>query len=315
MAATHCGQPLTVERLAALYIAHAQEYYRRRDGRPTREHLNIRANVASFVRTLPANLPAHAVSDAHVKDWLAAMAKAGRCRTYINSSLGRVKRMYVWAKDSGLLSAREIFEVCSVKPLKRFRCAAIEPEPTTPADLDALSRVMRDVPAAARDVLTVLALTGARCGEVAEARVRDVAVNGLAATLSPLQHKTAHHGQARAIPLFGRALDIIRTRATRARKPDAPLFPSPRQPGRSIDTQYVRANLRRACRRLGIDVITPHQIRHAVARATRASLGRDAAQALLGHTSPEMTEIYAPAPPEQALAAARHMARKGRRFA
>ena len=68
--------------------------------------------------------------------------------------------------------------------------------------------------------------------------------------------------------------------------PNDLIFPgySPQSYGRAI---------MRACRDAGVNHWHPHQLRHAAATRFRESHGLDAAQAVLGHKTARVTEIYA----------------------
>jgi integrase len=49
----------------------------------------------------------------------------------------------------------------------------------------------------------------------------------------------------------------------------------------------------RACDKAGVPHWHPHQLRHAKATEIRREAGLDAARAVLGHRSPNVTEVYA----------------------
>jgi integrase len=57
-------------------------------------------------------------------------------------------------------------------------------------------------------------------------------------------------------------------------------------------TSYRRA-IACACKRAGVPQWFPHQLRHSAATRLRKEFGLDAARAVLGHSSPVVTEVYA----------------------
>ena len=61
--------------------------------------------------------------------------------------------------------------------------------------------------------------------------------------------------------------------------------------------------IQRACRRAGVPVWTPHQLRHTRATVIRQEFDIEAAQIILGHSKPDTTLIYA----ERDLAKARRI--------
>ncbi len=287
--------------LVPLYLAHARVYYRRRDGSPTREHFNCGSVLASFLRHLGGPTPFASIDRRVVRGWIDARILAGDSRGYINASLGRLRRFARWCVDEHDQAAVVVAELACVRALPAHRSRAVEPDPVAPADLDTVRAVLAFMPAVARDVIQLLVHTGARLSEVLEAQNRDVVIDaGGGARLSPHQHKCAHRGRRREIPLTPEAFAIIE-RYRRPLCPMDPLFPPIGQGRRrSMSPDAVRGAVRRACVRAGVAAWTPHQVRHAVAAVVRDRQGLEAASALLGHASIEMTEHYAPLKFEQA---------------
>jgi integrase len=66
-----------------------------------------------------------------------------------------------------------------------------------------------------------------------------------------------------------------------------------RPPGARYDKDSYRRAIQRAARKAGVAAWHPHQLRHTRATQVRARYGLDAARALLGHGSSQMTETYA----------------------
>jgi integrase len=292
----------TLTRLAAAYLAHAQVYYRQRHtGQPTREHLNIGSTLRSLLDTLP-DMPVDQVERRHLVSWREQLIRAGRARSYINASLARVKRMARWAIASEICTAQQVAAILAVEPLAPYRSAAREPARRQPANLEHAMRILDHVPPAVADIVELLARTGARLSEIASARPADVMIDQHGTGwLCPPQHKCAHRGQQRAIPLSPEALAIVQRRLAMG---SSWLFPSPRAAG-ALGPTGVRGPIRRACRRLGFPPFSPHQLRHAVARLVRAQHGLDATAALLGHRDPRTTALYAPPTDDAAARAAR----------
>jgi integrase len=54
-----------------------------------------------------------------------------------------------------------------------------------------------------------------------------------------------------------------------------------------------RHAIARACKTAAVPVWKPHQLRHNRATEIRREAGLDAARAVLGHRSPQVTEVYA----------------------
>jgi integrase len=64
-------------------------------------------------------------------------------------------------------------------------------------------------------------------------------------------------------------------------------------PGSHYDAGSYRQAVQRGCRKAGVPVWHPHQLRHNYATMIRREYGLDVAQVLLGHASINATQIYA----------------------
>ena len=100
-----------------------------------------------------------------------------------------------------------------------------------------------------------------------------------------IDHKTAHHGQARTLHFGPRAQLILRRYLST--KQDRPLF--------EIRIDAYRRAITRACDRLEITRWTPHWLRHTAATRIREHFGIEHTQAALGHATADMTSLYAKA--------------------
>ena len=93
-------------------------------------------------------------------------------------------------------------------------------------------------------------------------------------------------------PLPPTLMSVLRQYWTVAR-PVGFLFPAWRRHSSHICASKVRRELRAACLRVGVPVVTPHQLRHTFAR-TMLERGVDlpTLQAALGHTRASTTAVY-----------------------
>jgi integrase len=195
--------------------------------------------------------------------------------------------------------------------------------------------VAQESPVAA--MVQVQRLTGMRSGELVIMRSRDLDTTGENWLYTPGSHKTQHHDRVRQIYLGPRAQEVLRPFLNADR--DAYLFspraatvarrkwmrqlretrvqpsqldrgrPSPRRtPGLRYDPAAFRRAVRYACKRAGVPVWHPHQLRHGCATRLRRAFGIEAARVVLGHASAAVTELYAEA---DLGAAARAMATVG----
>jgi len=293
---------LTLHQLRELYLQHAESYYRRRSGEPTREHLNVKGALDRFITFAgPAALAAK-VNRHQVRSWVDQLAAEGLSRAYVNQSLTRVRRWVQWAATRELVPYAVTEDLRRVMPIRAFRSKAKEAEVAPPPPLLEMEKLLPYLAQPGRDVLHLTMLTGARASELLELTNGEVLNDEHGPRIVPTQHKSAHHGHLRIIPLCPAALAIV-GRWWRPLLPDDPLFESPRRARlRHYTIDGFRAAMKRACRKAGVPTFSPRAVRRAVARHVREHRGLDAAQALLGHASADTTELYAPLTPGQAEA-------------
>jgi integrase len=147
----------------------------------------------------------------------------------------------------------------------------------------------------------------------------------------PREHKTEHFGAVRHVLMGPRAQEVLRPWLDRA--PEAYCFspaeavaarnarsrahrkspmtpsqaarkakPHPKQAaGARYDKDSYRWAIRKVCQKAGVPVWHPNELRHTAATEIRASVGLEAAQAVLGHAKADVTQVYA----ERDLAKAR----------
>jgi integrase len=163
-------------------------------------------------------------------------------------------------------------------------------------------------------------LCGARPQEVVAIRPCEVRTDGDVWLYQPWGHKTAHLDRGKVIVLGPRAQEILgpwldrdlesycfvpaetsawHYQRLRRRKPS--LTPIQNEaakrlklrPGSKYTRHSYRTAVQRACRRAGIPVWSPRQLRHTRATLIRQAYGLEAAKAVLGHADTKITEIYA----------------------
>lgn len=283
---------LTLHTLRQRYLAHADRHYRRRSGEPTGEAANMEDAINRFIDFAGGGGKLGARINQHqVRAWVDQLAQEELSRTYVNQCLSRVRRWVRWCCDWDLIPFSVTEDLRRVRPLARFRSKAKESRQTPPPSIDTIEKVMAQMRAPARDVLQLVKLTGARPSEILALTNGEVFLDDNP-RIEPLQHKTAHFGHRRVIPLTKPAARIIR-KHWRPILPKDRLFPSNSKHGH-YTRGCLRMALRRACIRAGVPPFSPYAVRHAVARWVRERRGLDAAQSLLGHASARTTEIYAP---------------------
>lgn len=328
----HAGGPadLTVNEMLVAYLRHADAYYTKH-GRPTKEPANIRLALRGL-RQLYGHTLARDFGPRALKALRQSFVESGLCRNGVNKRTEQVKRAFKWAVSEELIPATIAEALRTVEGLRRGRADVRESEPVRPvpdAFVDAIRPfVCRQVWA----MIELQRLTGMRPGEVVSMRTIDLDTTGRVWTYTPESHKTEHHGRSRLIhlgpqaqatlrpwlrteleaPLFSPAeADVERRAAMRAAR-KTPVQPSQRdrtkaKPAKQPGSTYTVVSYRRAitygiarankdlARRSGppIPAWHPNQLRHNAATRLRKEFGLDAARAVLGHSSPAVTEVYA----------------------
>jgi site-specific recombinase XerD len=261
------------------------------------------------------------------------MIDSGLCRNEVNKRTGRITRLFKWAVAEGTVPPSVHHGLLAVSGLRRGRADVRESEPVKPvpdAFVDAIRpHVSRQVWA----MIQLQRLSGMRPQEVCLIRTCDMDTSGPVWVFTPVRHKTEHHGRERRIYLGPAAQEILRPwlrpeltafvfspreamderRTEQRRRRTTPLTPSQRgrrrkakpkrPPGERYDTRsYYHAvlyGLRKANHEIkkdgGVEIPHwhPNQLRHNAATRLRREFGLDVARAVLGHSSPAVTEIYA----------------------
>lgn len=328
--------PLSVRELLAAYMDHAAGYYVK-TGKPTKE-VGLLADAAAFVGRKYNEATADTFDACGLRavreDWIAA----GRVRTQINAQVHRVRRIWRWGVEMGLVSSDALASLQAVAALKAGRTAARDNPDVPPAPEEAIEPVKAAVGRQVRAMIDVQLWTGMRPGEVVIMRGCDLDMTDGAVWLyTPGTHKTEHHGYERPVWIGPRAQEVIRpflkadlsdylfspadaeAELLAARRASRKTKVQPSQanrrkadpkikPGDCYTPDSYRKAIGRACRRAGIAHWHPHQLRHNCAGRLEEEFGIEVAQYVLGHSTPAMTRVYSRA---NQLLAKRAMAQSG----
>ena len=305
--------PLTVNELVLAYFKHAQAHYLK-NGQPTSEVGCIRQALRP-VRRLYGGTPAAEFGPRALKNVRQALVDAGRARRSVNKDVHRIRRMVRWAVEEELLPPATYHKLRCVSALARGKTTARETGKVPPVPDGHVDAVLPHLPPPVAAMVQLL--TGTRPQEVIHLRPGDLTAGDGVWYYAPSVHKTEHLDRARCVVLGPRAMAVLRPFLDR--NPQAYCFSPaeavewqrarsrkrPPKPGRVgvpvrdlVNPRYTRHSyrlaVRRACRRAGVPVWTPRQLRHTRATQIRHEFGTiEAAKAVLGHTDTRVTEIYA----------------------
>jgi integrase len=300
---------LTVNELILAYWHFAEGYYVK-NGEPTSQQERVQRSLKPL-KELYGHTMAKLFGPLALKAVREWMVRAGWTRGHVNSCVGCVKRAFKWAVENEMVPPSVYHGLQAVAGLKKGRSGAKETQPVRPVPDEHVDAVLPFLTPPVRAMVQVQRLAGMRPCEVVIMRPCDIDWgSGKTWVYRPESHKTEHHGIARVIFLGPQAQEVLRPFLDRA--PGAYLF-SPRQavegylratgrrvrharsrtPGeRYAVSSYDRA-IANACRRAGVAHFAPNQLRHTKATEIRREAGLDAARAVLGHRSSQVTEVYA----------------------
>jgi integrase len=188
-----------------------------------------------------------------------------------------------------------------------------------------------------RAMVELQRLAGLRPGEVRHLTPVDLDTTGELWVYAPAEHKMAHLGRDKAVPLppSARALlepwladrgpgevvfsprrareEMYAEQRARRKSKVTPSQQCRRKPAEQLAKTWparftgfgYAAWVRRACVRAGVKPWKPGQLRHSFATEVRSRFGLEAAQVLLGHKRADVTQVYAEATLAKADEAAR----------
>jgi integrase len=311
---------LTVVELLARYWKFAEQHYRK-NGQPTGELENVRYALRPL-KKLYGHTRVRDFGPLALKALQLHMIEADLSRGVINSRIGKIKRAFRWGVSEQLVQPGVLHGLQSVMGLQRGRTDARESKPVEPVDDNVVEATLRHLPSVVADMVRLQRLIGCRPGEICSMRPCDIDTRGDIWRYVPASHKTEHHRRQRRIFIGPRGQGVLRLYLSRPaesycfspaeseqiRKRQMRLHrktkvqPSQEcrckrrpkwKPGdRYEKDDYARA-IRRACDKAGRPHWAPNQLRHSAATEIRSKYGLEAAQAVLGHSKANTTEIYA----------------------
>ena len=290
---------LTVDEIAGGWIAHCEIYYRRKDGTQTGEAWGC-MNACRILRKIYGNRPAAELQHADMLAVRDALIRTGIARVTVNRYMERIKRLWRWALDEGLISATQKAELTQVQNLKPNRSEAPETTPVRPVDNDVVDATCALFCENTADMIRVQRLTGMRPGEICNMKWEHIDTSSTPWVYKPPYHKTEWEGKIRAILIGPKARALME----KYRRWDYPFSPQTaldvamesgcktRYRIRGIpdkitekwrQVRYASA-IRDATKKAQIEEWAPNRLRHAFATEVRRKYGIMAAGALLGHS-------------------------------
>lgn len=228
------------------------------------------------------------------------MIDAGLLRKTINVRIGRIRRFFRWAVGRDLAQPATLHRLEAVESLRCGQPGLLEAEPVAAVPREVVERTLPVLEPVVADLVMVQLLAGMRPGEVVRMREDEIDRTGEVWLYRPDKHKNQWRGRERIIPLGPQAQAIISPRLANG----GWVFPGRR--GKPYTTASYYRHIYQRCQDHGIPVWGPLRVRHLSATEIRRACGLEAAQAILGHSRIETTQIYA----ERLMAAAAAVAAK-----
>lgn len=317
----HRDKEITIVELIATYWQHVKGYYVK-NGKPTSEQNSIRYALRPlkdlYGHELCRDFGPLALGTVQSK-----MIEQGITRKRINQHIGRIRRMFKWAVAKEILPVMTYEALNTLEGLRKGRSAAKESIPIKPVEAEYVEAVLPFLTPQIQSMVRLQGKTGCRPGEITIIRPCDVDQTIDPWIYTPGSHKTEHHNLERRIPIGTEAQRILlpwlnrpieaycfnpqEARAaydsTRRLNRKTPQTPSSRhrkhkkhpkrKPGDHYTTVSYGRAIERACDRAKVPHWHPNQLRHNVATEVRRKYGLEGSQVVLGHSTANITQIYA----------------------
>ena len=306
------GRRATISTLTLAYLEFCRAYY------PTAhssEFTNVRHAIAHLT-TLHGRVEIEEFGPLKLKEVQQAMVALGKSRGYINSQVGRIRRMFRWGVSEELVPVTVLNALEAVPGLRVGRTTAPEGREREPAKWADVEPCFEHLAPPVRAMLWLQWYTGARSQSVCLAKPIQFRRDRNPWEWQP-RHKTEYRKKTITIfigPKLQQILDPFFVdrpdecflfsphesaewyQQERAKQAQGKSQRCGRENGRireCYDTGSYRQAIGRAQIKAGVPMWTPHQLRHARATMVREQFGLEAAQAVLCHESIAATQIYA----------------------
>lgn len=275
------GEPpetcLTINEFCLAFLRHAVEYYSK-DRRPNAEVDCLKSAIRPLVNLFGEN-PADKLTPLMMKAVREKYIEAGWSRGFCNRSVNRIRHIWKWGVENGMISVTTLHALQAISPLKAGKCAAPDYKKREAIPTEDIEAVRLQLSQRDRDALDLLLLTGARPSELLRLDASKINRAGDVWSVELTDHKNAHRGKTRTLYFGPKAQEILNR------------YPST---GKllNIRRDSFSSIIKLACQKAKVSPFVPYQLRHTKATELRDTIGIEAAQATLGHSQPNMTARY-----------------------
>lgn len=255
--------------------------------------------------------------------------KRPKCRRYINTLTNAAIRVFQWGVEDELATVEVWTRLRSIEPLKEGQTTANENAPVRPVDIEVVRRTVKELSPIVKAMVRIQVATGMRPSELCSMRPCDIDRSGAEWIYRPSHHKNRTKGKTRSIPIVGDAREALTDYLNR---PSQSFCFSPREAdawfrakmrserkgygsrktvrgtnsaGDCYTPDSYRRAITRAADRAKVEHWFPYQLRHLNLTVIRDAMGVEFAQAMGGHSRPDMTQTYAQLTERKAIEAAK----------
>jgi integrase len=266
------------------------------------------SDAASSPRALAA-LTVDELRPSDLRAVLQHMVARNLCRNQVNARKGRILRFVRWAVQYEIAHESVITRLAAVTGVKAHYPGVRTTAKITAVDQAIVEATLRVARPELRRAIEVQAITAMRPGELCMMRVCDLRPGRTPDgdpiwTYSPAQHKTAHHGVRRNIPLGPVAQTILREQVS-VRFSQGDLLGGPgcgvprlgdledrRRIWSWTSVSGYRVAVAKAAKRAGVEHWHPNQLRHSRITFAAHTVSESVAQAIAGHTDAATTRRH-----------------------
>ena len=313
---------ITLVKLCARYWKFAKNYYQKH-GKCTGEKPNIKVAIR-YLRDCYGKTRVTEFGPLSLQAVRQQMVDNDLSRSYINAQIGRIKRMFKWGVAEELVPPAIYEDLRAVSGLLKDRSEARETAPVMPVEDALVEATLEALSPIVADMIRLQRLSGMRPAEVCNLRPCDIDQTGDVWLYQPGSHKTEHHGKERVVFFGPHAQEILlrylardsddycfqprdseaKRRAAQHAARKTPLSCGNRpgsnrkrrpkkQPRDHYTTDSYRRAIHYACDKADVDRWSPNRLRHSTATEVRSKFGLEAAQIVLGHSTADVTQVYA----------------------
>lgn len=223
----------SVHQLTATYLLHAARYYLDTEGKPTGEvtHAQIafeellrlhRDTPTDQVRIADLLAVRQALVDLREKRRRGRQAPKGLSRRTINDRMARIKRLFRWGVEQGMVPGSTWHELSALRGLPKGRCGVHDNEPIEAVPWSLVAEVLPHLVPTVADLVQLQWWTGMRPAEALRMTRRQLDTTGSTWLYRLAKHKGTWRGRERIVALGPKAQEILRPRLRLEQ--DAPMF-------------------------------------------------------------------------------------------